>query len=235
MNIIVTGASKGIGYDVVLEFSKSGDNKIIAIARDYDKLIELQKKCFENYQNKIEIVKFDITEDAAHNNDLLSALKEIETVDILINNAAVLINKKFEDLSEEDWSLTFSTNVFGPVNLIKLIYSKLKNSRFAHIINISSIGGLERTKKFSGLSAYSASKAALVNLTECMAEEFLEDNIFCNCLSLGSVNTEMFREAFPSYSTEVSSTEISKFICDFSKNYRKFFNGKVIPIAISTP
>lgn len=53
MNIIVTGASRGIGYDVVLEFSKSRDNRIIAIARDYDKLIELQKKCFENYQNKL--------------------------------------------------------------------------------------------------------------------------------------------------------------------------------------
>lgn len=235
MNIIVTGASRGIGYDVVLEFSKNRDNRIIAIARDYDKLIELQKKCFENYQNRIEIVKFDITTDVIHNNDLLNVLKKIETVDTFINNAGILINKKFEDLSQEDWSLTFATNVFGPVNLIKLIYPKLKNSGFAHIVNISSIGGLERSKKFSGLSAYSASKAALVNLTECMAEEFLVDNIFCNCLSLGAISTEMFKEAFPSYNAEISSAEISKFICDFSKNYRKFFNGKVIPIAVSTP
>ncbi|MFP3599144.1 SDR family oxidoreductase [Chryseobacterium sp. SIMBA_029] len=235
MNIIVTGASKGIGYDTVLEFSKNKENKIIAISRNINKLNDLKKVCYEKYNNEIKIIQYDITTSHIENQNLLDILENIEFVDIFINNAGILINKKFIDLTQEDWITTFDINFLAPVNLIRLLYPKLKNSKSAHIINISSMGGIERTQKFSGLSSYSSSKAALVNLTECLAEEFMDDNIHCNCLSLGSVDTEMFRAAFPSYHASVSSEEIAQFICNFSQNYRNLFNGKIIPIAISTP
>jgi len=235
MNIVITGASKGIGYDVVLEFSKNPENKIIAISRDIDRLIGLKEECYKRNKNKINIIQYDITTSEIKGKELLETLGDIKTVDIFINNAGMLINKKFEDLTQEDWITTFNTNFLAPVNLIRLLYPKLKNSASAHIINISSMGGIERTQKFSGLSSYSSSKAALANLTECLAEEFKADDIHCNCLSLGSVDTEMFRTAFPDYYASTSSEEISKFICDFSQHYRKLFNGKIIPIAITTP
>ncbi|MGX5687210.1 SDR family oxidoreductase [Chryseobacterium cucumeris] len=235
MNIIITGASSGIGYDMVLEFSKNKENQIIAISRDINKLNNLKKKCNIEYNNQIKIIQYDITTPPTENRELLDVLESIDFVDIFINNAGKLINKKFVDLTQEDWITTFNTNFFAPVHLIKLLHSKLKNSKSAHIVNVSSMGGIERTQKFSGLSSYSSSKAALVNLTECLAEEFKHDNIHCNCLSLGSVDTQMFRTAFPSFQASVSSKEIAKFICSFSQDYRNLFNGKMIPIAISTP
>jgi NAD(P)-dependent dehydrogenase (short-subunit alcohol dehydrogenase family) len=111
----------------------------------------------------------------------------------------------------------------------------LKRSNQAHIVNIGSMGGFQGSSKFPGLSIYSASKAALANLTECLAEEWKEYNINVNCLALGSVNTEMLQSAFPGYEANVSPHEMAKFIADFSINGRALFNGKVIPVALNTP
>jgi 3-oxoacyl-[acyl-carrier protein] reductase len=89
--------------------------------------------------------------------------------------------------------------------------------------------------KFSGLSAYSSSKAALVCVTECLAEELREKNISINCLALGAVQTEMLNEAFPGYKAPVSPSEMAGFIADFCLNAHKFINGKIIPVSLSTP
>ncbi len=111
----------------------------------------------------------------------------------------------------------------------------LRKSAAAHIVHIGSMGGVQGSSKFPGLSAYSASKAALANLTECMAEELQSDGIHVNCLALGAVNTEMLRHAFPDYVADMSSEQIAEFIYDFSINRRSFFNGKILPVAASTP
>jgi short-subunit dehydrogenase len=233
MNIIVTGASKGIGFDTVLEFSKNNENKIIALARDITKLTELQNLCFEQNKTKIHIVSCDITNIAQ--STLQQTLESFDNIDILINNAGLLINKPFLDLEKSEWQSMFEVNIFGIVELIKLVFPKLKTSKNPHIVNIGSIGGLQNTKKFAGLSAYTSSKASLSNLTECIAEEFLEYQIICNCLCLGAVNTEMLKQAFPNYKAQINSNEIATYICDFALNANKFINGKSIPISISIP
>lgn len=97
------------------------------------------------------------------------------------------------------------------------------------------MGGHESTSKFSGLSAYSASKAALANLTECLAEEWKTEGISVNCLMLGAVNTEMLGEAFPGYQAPLNAVEMADFICDFSLKGNTFFNGKLLPVSLSTP
>jgi NAD(P)-dependent dehydrogenase (short-subunit alcohol dehydrogenase family) len=97
------------------------------------------------------------------------------------------------------------------------------------------MGGFQGSSKFPGLSAYSASKAALASLTECMAEELKSDGIHVNCLALGAVDTEMLRQAFPGYQAPVSSEDMARFIGEFSINQRTFFNGKIIPVSSSTP
>jgi NAD(P)-dependent dehydrogenase (short-subunit alcohol dehydrogenase family) len=139
------------------------------------------------------------------------------------------------NLEESDWLSMFGVNLFGIVEIIKLVFPKLRKSKNAHIVNIGSIGGLQYTKKFIGLSGYSSSKAALSNLTECIAEEFSNHGISCNCLCLGAVNTEMLHMAFPNYKAQINSREIAAYICDFALNANKFMNGKAIPVSVSTP
>jgi NAD(P)-dependent dehydrogenase (short-subunit alcohol dehydrogenase family) len=97
------------------------------------------------------------------------------------------------------------------------------------------MGGFQGSMKFKGLSYYSASKAALACLSECLANEFADSNISVNCLALGAVQTEMLEEAFPGYKAPVTAKEMAGFISYFAINGHKFYNGKILPVAVSTP
>jgi NAD(P)-dependent dehydrogenase (short-subunit alcohol dehydrogenase family) len=105
----------------------------------------------------------------------------------------------------------------------------------SHIVNIGSMGGFQGSAKFNGLAAYSASKAALHILTECLAQELVEDKISVNCLALGSAQTEMLEKAFPGYQSPVAAFEMGKYIADFALTGHRFFNGKILPVAMVTP
>jgi NAD(P)-dependent dehydrogenase (short-subunit alcohol dehydrogenase family) len=105
----------------------------------------------------------------------------------------------------------------------------------SHIVNISSMGGFQGSSKYRGLSYYSASKAAIGCLTECLAIEFSEAGIKVNCLAIGAVQTEMFEEAFPGLKAPVSASEMGRYVSEFALNGHKFFNGKILPVAISNP
>ncbi len=230
MNILVTGASRGIGYDTVKILAKDPSNKIIALSRNKSSMEELARAVAPN---TIQILPLDLTNfDEVY---LYSALSEIDSIDLLVNNAGLLINKSFEELSIEEWKNIFDVNVFGVVHLIKALLPKLKKKEGAHIVNISSMGGVQGSSKFPGLSAYSASKAAVINMTECLAEELKEDNIKVNCLALGAVQTEMLAEAFPDYKAPLTSQEMANYISWFALNGHHFHNGKMIPVAVSTP
>jgi NAD(P)-dependent dehydrogenase (short-subunit alcohol dehydrogenase family) len=97
------------------------------------------------------------------------------------------------------------------------------------------MGGFQGSSKYPGLSYYSASKAAIACLSECLAVEFAESGIRVNCLALGAVQTEMFAEAFPGYKAPVNATEMAEFVSYFAVNGQKFFNGKIIPVAVNNP
>ena len=145
----------------------------------------------------------------------------------------LLINKTFSDITVEDFQRIYDVNLFGVVKLIKNLFEFFCSN--AHIVNISSIGGLIGSSKFKGLTAYSSSKAALNVLTEVLAEEYKDSNLTFNSLCLGSVQTKMLEKAFPGYKAEVSPLEMAEYIFDFSVNGKKLFSGKVIPISKSNP
>jgi NAD(P)-dependent dehydrogenase (short-subunit alcohol dehydrogenase family) len=155
-------------------------------------------------------------------------------IHILINNAGLLINKPFEMLSLADWQQVYSTNVFSLIALTQKLLPHF-SGEMSHIVNISSMGGFQGSMKFKGLSAYSSSKAAVVGLTECLAEELKDKKIAVNCLCLGSVNTEMFSKAFPGYHGALSAEDAARFICRFALEGAALFNGKIIPVSSSTP
>ena len=233
MNIIVTGASRGIGYATVKAFARKGNHRIIAIARSSDKLDALKKTCFEiNPDTEVMVLTADIGQNS-FDKVLLPLVKDTGDIDILVNNAGKLINKPFSDLSDEDFNVLFNINVKSVFNIVKMLKPYLGND--SHIVNISSMGGFQGSSKFSGLSLYSASKGAVAILTEAMAEEFKGDGIAVNCLALGAVQTEMLEEAFPGYKAQLTAGEMGEYIADFALNGNKFYNGKILPVSVSTP
>jgi NAD(P)-dependent dehydrogenase (short-subunit alcohol dehydrogenase family) len=234
MNIVISGASSGVGFEAALELIGSGNHKVIALARSEDKLYKLQEIAYAlNPGCMLYTAKFDIVHDD-YENGLIPFIKEkMEYVDILINNAGSLVNKPFMQLSQLDFAEMLQNNLLGHVKMIQKIVPLMPDK--SHIVNIGSMGGFQGSQKFSGLSAYSASKAALHTLTECLAAELSGLGIAVNCLALGSAQTEMLEKAFPDYQSPVMAFEMGKYIADFALSGHKFFNGKIIPVAHSTP
>jgi short-subunit dehydrogenase len=233
MNVIITGASKGIGYALAKQFSANSQNHLFLIARSKERLHHLKKECLEqNPDTEITTVVFDLE-------NLLKGefpvLKNCEHIDILINNAGFLIRKDFKELSSDEIIGMTTVNFVTPTLFIQKLMDKMGGRIPSHVVNISSMAGYQGSSKFPGLSIYSASKAALASLTECLAEEFNAENIFFNALALGAVQTDMLTKAFPDYKAPISADDIAKFIADFAIHGYKYFNGKILPVSLSTP
>jgi NAD(P)-dependent dehydrogenase (short-subunit alcohol dehydrogenase family) len=234
MNIIITGASSGVGFEAALELILSGKHKVIALARSQDKLERLLEIAHGlNPAAEIYALAFDIVHDDYA--DLQSFIKNNfdNQVDVLINNAGVLINKSFTELLELDFVEMLQSNFIGHVRMIQAMVDLMPSN--SHIVNIGSMGGFQGSAKFAGLSAYSASKAALHTLTECLAVELAEREIKVNCLAIGSAQTEMLEQAFPGYQSPVMAFEMGKYVADFSVTGHRFYNGKILPVASTTP
>ena len=220
--IFVFGASRGIGKEIVSKFSKLDDYKVYAFSRSFK----------TETQGSIHFCKLDLESETLQN-DLKNLISEVKTVDIVINNAGQIVVKPFLELTQKEIQSCYQVNVSAVMQTLQVCIPKMKKG--GHIVNISSIGGFQGTLKFAGLSAYSTSKAAVVSLTELLAEEFKDSGISINCLCLGAVQTEMLETAFPGYQAPHSATEMAEFIVDFSLNSGRFMHGKVIPVSISTP
>jgi NAD(P)-dependent dehydrogenase (short-subunit alcohol dehydrogenase family) len=234
MNIIITGASSGVGFEAVIELISNSNNQIIALARSEEKLSKLKGIALAiNPDCTLFTAKFDIAHDD-YENMLVPYVKErLGSVDVLINNAGSLINKSFMHSTQLDFAEMLQNNLLGHIKMIQHITPLMPAQ--SHILNIGSMGGFQGSVKFPGLAAYSASKAALHTLTECLAIEFAEKQIAVNCLALGSAQTEMLEKAFPDYQSPVLAFEMGKYVADFALNGHKFFNGKIIPVAHTTP
>ncbi|MCG3164581.1 MAG: Oxidoreductase UcpA [Bacteroidia bacterium] len=237
MNIIVTGASQGIGYEVVKNFCRTlKSGKIITLSRNAENLEQLKNECDEiNSFVRVIAVAADISSIKLQQTHASLFQNEMPHVDVLINNAGLLIKKNFSDLSEEDIYRVYNVNVFSVFRLVKILKPQMGGKQTTHIVNISSMGGFQGSSKFAGLSAYSSSKGAVAVLTECLAEEFKNDNIKVNCLALGAAQTKMLEEAFPGYKAPLSAEQMASFISNFALTGSKIFNGKILPVSLSTP
>jgi short-subunit dehydrogenase len=236
MTIIITGASRGIGFEMVRLFAKKGNHHIIAISRNKKKLHELTADCKKiNHQVRVIPVVMDLLEIPANPVRLDVIKASTDNIDILINNAGKLITRSFQKTSLAEAMDMFNTNFFAPAFLIRGLLSHMGKKGNTHILNIGSMGGFQGSSKYPGLSYYSASKAALAVLTECLPGEIKNPGISVNCLALGAAQTEMFSEAFPGLKAPVSAAEMAEFIVDFAMKGHRYFNGKVIPVALSNP
>ena len=223
--IIITGTSRGIGFELVKLFASQG-HQVLALSRNNNPISKLQLKNVTSFA-------FDLSEPSNYIKieDFVKA--EWKHVDVLINNAGTLLNKPFSDTTMEDFEQVYKTNVFGVSEMIRTVLPFMEKE--SHVVTISSMGGVQGSVKFPGLSAYSSSKAAVITLTELLAEEYKETGPSFNVLALGAVQTEMLEEAFPGYVAPTTANEMAKYIFDFSLNGQKYYNGKLLQVSNSTP
>jgi NAD(P)-dependent dehydrogenase (short-subunit alcohol dehydrogenase family) len=223
-NIIITGTSRGIGYELALQFANAG-HQVLAISR------KTPQELIDN--PNITCLSVDIAvEDEMYKIDKFIA-STWKNVDILINNAGNLINKPFSQLSQQDFESVYKVNVFGVANLTRTCLPYMPKG--SHVVSVSSMGGIQGSSKFAGLAAYSSSKGAVITLSELLAEEYAAQGIAFNVLALGAVNTEMLQEAFPGYEAPISPKEMADYIFNFALTGNKFYNGKVLQVSSSTP
>lgn len=223
-NIIITGTSRGIGYELALQFAHAG-NRVLALSR------KIPQKLIEN--PNISCLSVDLSEE--------TEIKKVErflseswtSIDILIHNAGSLVFKPFAETTQTDFETIYKVNVFGVANLTRLCLPYLQKG--SHVVTISSIGGIQGSLKFAGLAAYSSSKGAVITLSELLAEEYKEQGISFNVLALGAVQTEMLEEAFPGYQAPISASEMANYIFDFALTGNKYYNGKVLQVSSTNP
>ena len=237
MLAMITGASRGIGFETAKYLACESDLEIIALSRNKRGLDDLAASCKgERISSRVHPIVFDLEQFLVNPESIRAVLpKDINHVDILINNAGYLVNKPFDRLDLSDLERMFRVNVFAPALLIRELLPVLGKKGTSHVINIASMGGYQGSIKFPGLSYYSSSKAALACLTECLSQEFNETDVVFNCLALGSVQTEMFEEAFPGVRAGLTTSKMAEFIGDFALTGHLYFKGKIIPVSASTP
>lgn len=223
--VIITGSSRGIGYELARLFAQNG-HQVLALSRNDIPITELK-------ESNITTFPFDISQDK----DLEKVdnfLKDNwEYVDVLINNAGQLLNKPFLKTTRTEFEELYKVNVFGVAELTKRVIPRM--SPEGHVVTISSMGGVQGSVKFPGLSAYSSSKGAVITLTELWAEEFKETGPSFNVLAIGAVQTEMLEEAFPGYKAPISAIDMADYIMDFALQGNRYYNGKLLQVSSSTP
>ena len=221
--LVITGASRGIGNALVQHASAYG-HQVYALSRNISSI----KKTAQ-----VHPIEIDISDENTLSVFLGLLQKEEVKIDVLINNAGVLINKPFAETTAEDFELLYRVNVFGLASLTRMLIPQIDPN--GHVVNISSIGGIDGSSKFPGLAAYSSSKGAVNILTELLAEEYKVTGPAFNSLALGAIQTEMLAKAFPGFKAPVTAEEIADYILKFALEGQQFFNGKIIPVSLSTP
>ena len=160
-NIIITGTSRGIGYELALQFANAG-HQVLAISR------KIPQELIGNQNITCLSIDISVEDEMQEIDKFISSTWK--NVDILINNAGSLINKPFSQLSQQDFESVYKVNVFGVANLIRTCLPYMQNG--GHVVSISSMGGIQGSMKFPGLAAYSSSKGAVITLSELLAEEY---------------------------------------------------------------
>lgn len=224
-NIIITGTSRGIGFELVHLLANQGHN-ILALSRNEKPISNL------HYDN-IQSFSFDLSQQEAYQKVGAFVKENWKQVDVLINNAGLLLNKPFAQTTLQDFQTIYATNVFGVAELTRTVLPYMKTN--AHVVTITSMGGIQGSAKFPGLSAYSSSKGAVITLVELLAEEYKNSGVAFNALALGAVQTEMLKEAFPDYKAPLSALQMAEYIADFSLTGYRYYNGKTLQVSSTAP
>ncbi len=229
--VIITCSSQGLGFALTELFLKSSSLTVIGCSRKHStKIKHLEKK----YPQRFYFLRGDITQQPFIQSIFNFIKKQTLYPEVLINNAGLLIKEPFLKARQSSAERMYAVNVLAPMVLIQSALKARPQNKALHIINIASMGGLQGSVKFAGLSLYASTKAALITLSECIAEECKNVPVRCNVIALGATQTEMFSKAFPQFKAPVLPEQIAQWIFQFAIA-EPVINGKIIPLALSNP
>lgn len=188
-NALITGAGKGIGKAIALALAKEGVN-VILIARTQDEIDNVAAKA-RALRVKAIAITADVTDINSVNKAAEKALAEFGTIDILINNAGIAAFGKFLELEPTDWERIIQVNLMGTYYMTRAVLPTMIEQRSGDIINISSTAGLAGNAL---TSAYSASKFAVLGLTDSLMQEMRKHNVRVTALTPSTVATDMAKD-----------------------------------------
>ena len=236
-NVLITGGTRGIGEAISREFAKKGYNLIINFINSKEKAEKLKTELETEFNISVLTIQGDLSEEKAIENMVDIAMDKFGKVDVLVNNAGIVIDKEFEDRTIEDWKQTLNINLIAPFILTKLIGKEMVKNKGGAIINISSTNGINTYYPTS--VDYDASKSGLISLTYDSAVE-LAPYVRVNCIAPGWVNTEMNKELpedFVKEETErilvkrfAEPEEIAKVATFLASDDASFINSTIIKV-----
>ena len=188
-NALITGAGKGIGKAIALALAKEGVN-IILVARTQEEIDSVAAK-IRSLRVKALAITADVADINSVNSAVEKALAEFDTIDILINNAGIAAFGKFLELEPTDWERIIQVNLMGTYYVTRAVLPNMIERQTGDIINVSSTAGLSGNAL---TSAYSASKFAVLGLTESLMQEVRKHNIRVTALTPSTVATDMAKE-----------------------------------------
>ena len=189
-NVIITGATRGIGKGIALEFAKQGANIAFTYSRSVDEAKGLEKEL-----SKFGVKAKSFQSDASNYDDshklIESILLYFDTIDVLVNNAGITKDNLLMRMQESDFDLVISVNLKSVFNMTKAVQKTMLKQRYGSIINMSSVVGV---KGNAGQTNYAASKAGIIGFSKSVALELGSRNIRCNVVAPGFIETEMTAE-----------------------------------------
>jgi short-subunit dehydrogenase len=184
-SVVISGASRGIGRQIALTFTKETDYALLLIARSKPDLDETKALCRAEGDNKIVVQQCDLSDPKAI--EKIQLTDDFPTPKILINNAGSFLLKSLQETSHEEFTEQIQNNLFSAVNLTNRFLDDLKSKSHALIINICSIGAV---RGFKDSGAYSSAKHALLGYTRSLRQELMKTEISVTAINLGQTQSE---------------------------------------------
>lgn len=234
---LVTGSSRGIGKAIVAQFAKAGYDVIVNYINDKEKAFILKQELENKYLVRVLLVRADVSNEKEVKSMVEEIMATYGRIDVLVNNAGIVIDKEFVDRTVQDFEKTFSTNLIGPFLVSKYVGEVMVENRGGKIINISSTNGINAF--FPTSIDYDASKAALINLTHNLAIQFAP-YINVNCVAPGWVDTDMNKDLPEDFLEEEKNKvylkrfaqpeDIAKVVLFLASDDARYINSEVIKV-----
>ena len=213
----ITGGGRGIGAATAQALARRGAHVIVASRTESELSATVAE--IQTTGLSASAIKLDVADETEVDAAFAGIAAAFGRLDILVNNAAVLIGGPFADMAMADWDQVMAVNLRGATLCARGAFRLMSNG--GSIVNVSSLGGVPGTEKFPGYAAYTVSKFALTGLTEALAAEGRERNIRVNGVAPGAVDTAMLRQAAPHLRTRTGPADVAKviaFLCDPSES-----------------
>lgn len=211
---LITGGGRGIGAATAEALARKGAEVIIASRTEAELVATVA--ALRTAGLKATALVLDVADEAQVEAAFDRITREQGRLDMLVNNAAMLLSGPFAEMAVSDWDRLLAVNLRGAVLCARQAF-RLMRERGGSIVNVSSLGGVSGTDKFPGYAAYTVSKFALTGLTEALAAEGRDCGIRVNGVAPGAVDTAMLRQAAPHLRTRTVPADIAKviaFLCD---------------------